>query len=383
MRKAPVRFPWPWRLAAASLLLVAGCNISLNSCLTLPPSKALGPNKVGVGFTLDVEEARGLAEASLTYLEQIGVTWARVPLSWAAIQPTRDKQDWTTMDYVVQSAQRHNVRLQLVVKDTAPWASSAPFVSGTTRASYPPASYEEWFRFVLTAATRYKDYVREWEIWDGIDRRKTWSGRPEQYAKLVSYASKAIRGMNPQAKVVLGSLTYAQDRENQFADLLFQDRTNPITASVDALALRPGVATPGQVRERLFALKRTMTLRDVSKGILITGIAWSSDTVRQSACESYQGGESGQAQFLRQSMPWLVDLGVDRVVWDQLWDGAADTAEGALGLIDRNLEPKAALGALAGLVDPNRVGRTVTIGSDAAATPSDGMATASDAAATP
>jgi hypothetical protein len=377
------RFSRSWRLAAAVLLLAAGCNTAFNSCLTLPQGRSPGPNKVGVGFTLDVEEANGLAEASLTYLEQIGVTWARVPISWAQIQPSREKQDWRNVDYLVQAAQRHNVRLQLVIKDTAPWASSAPFVATTARASYPPASYEEWFRFVLTAATRYKDYVKDWEIWDNIDRRKGWSGRPEQYAKLVTYASKAIRAMNPQAKVILGSITYAQDRENQFVDTLLQDRANPITASVDALALRPGVGTPGQLRERFFALKRTMSMRDVSKPILITGIAWSSDTVRQTACEGYQGGETGQAQYLRETMPWLLDIGAERVFWDQLWDGSTDTAEGTLGLIDRTLQPKAALGALAGLVDPNRIGRPVTIGSDTTASPSDVAASPAEVAASP
>jgi hypothetical protein len=367
-----------WRLLVAGLLLAAGCNASLNTCLTLPAGRSPGTQKLGIGFTLDAEDGPALAEASLTYLEQIGVTWARVPLSWAQIQPTRDRQDWRDFDYLVQAASRHGVKLQVVLKDTAPWATSAPFVSGTARATYPPASYEEWFRFVLTAANRYKDHVKDWEVWDSIDRRKGWSGRPEQYARLLSYASRAIRSMNPTARVILGSVTYAPDRESQFVDTLLQDRTNPVASAIDAVGLRPGVATPGQIRERFFALKRTMALRDMTKPILITGIAWSSDTIRQSACDAYAGGETGQARYLRETAPWLLDLGADRVYWDQLWDGPSDTPESTLGLIDRGLQPKAALGTMAGLVDPNRIGRPVTPASDAVATPS-----GSEAGATP
>jgi hypothetical protein len=376
--------PLRWRLAAAALLLTAGCNMGVNACLSLPTGRSPGAPKLGVGFTLDVEEPKGLAEASLTYLEQIGCTWARVPLSWAQVQATRDRLDWDTMDYLVQSAARHNVRLQLVLKDTAPWASSAPFVSITTRGSYPPANFEEWFRFVATAAARYKDQVRDWEVWDSIDRRQGWGGRADQYARLVATASRAIRTVNPQARVILGSITVAQDRESQFVDTLFQDRANPLSLSVDALAFRPGAAPPASLRERFFALRRTMTLRDVSKPIIVTGIAWSSDTLRQTGCEAYQGGEPGQARYLRETAPWMLDLGTERVFWDSLWDGATGTPEGSQGLIDRGLQPKAAMGTLAGLIDPNRIGRLVTPGSDVPAAASDVVAApASDVVAKP
>jgi hypothetical protein len=372
-----------WRLGAVALLLTAGCNLGVNACLSLPTGRSPGAPKLGVGFTLDVEEPKGLAEASLTYLEQIGCTWARVPLSWAEVQATRDRLDWDAMDYLVQAAQRHNVRLQLVIKDSAPWASSAPFGSAAARASAPPANVEDWFRFVATAAARYKDHVRDWEVWDGIDRRQGWSGRADQYARLLSSASRAIRTVNPQARVIMGSITVAQDRESQFVDALFQDRANPVNLAVDALAFRPGAATTGSLRERFFALRRTMTLRDVSKPIIVTGIAWSSDTARQTGCEAYQGGEPGQARYLRETAPWLLDLGTERVFWDSLWDGATGTPEGSQGLIDRGLQPKAAMGTLAGLIDPNRIGRLVTPGSDVPAVASDVPATPSDVVAQP
>ncbi len=353
---------------ACGLLMASGCNFSLGSCLPLT-SQPANPQKLGVGIQLDAEDEVNEAEIAMTYLESIGVTLARAPLSWARIQPTRNSLNWQGPDALVAAAKKHAVKLQFVLQDTPTWASSAPAVS-STRGTYPPTNIEDWYRFVLVVAGRYGADVHDWEVWDSIDSRVGWTGRAEDYARLVVIAGKAIKGLNPASRVVLGSVGFGPDRESQFLDSVLQDGANPVLKTVDAVGLHPGAVSPSEARERYFALRRSLARQSSVKPILITGVSWSSDGARQQGCAGYAGGEPGQARYLRETLPWLLDLGADRVFWEYLWDGVPDGPSGSLGLFDRQIQPKAALGALAGLIDPNRVGKGVDAASDAGASPS-------------
>lgn len=360
---------------AGMALLVTGCNLSFGTCLPLPTSLPPAASKLGVGIPDAGDEVKQI-EAAMTFLEQAGVTWARVPMSWSRIQPTRTTLNWRGTDALVESARRHGVKLHVVVKDTTPWASSGPLTN--TKGSYPPTNFEDWQRFMLVLAGRYRDDVNDWEIGDAIDTRAGWSGRPEQYTRLLSLAGKSIKALNPKARVILGSVTFGPDRESLFLESVLQDRSFPVAPIITAVALRPGPVTPAQIRERYFALRRSLDRIDAKIPIVISGVGWSSDDGRQRACESYQGGDSGQARYLREVLPWLVDLGADRVFWEYLWDGLPDAPSNTLGLIDRQVQAKAALGALSGLIDPNRIGNPM--GSDVVATPSDVAAVPSPSA---
>lgn len=360
------------RCAALLLVLVtlpaAGCNVSFNRCLPLGSATIPGPNRLGVGVTIDAANADAEADIAFTHLEQAGVKWARVPMSWAQIQPTRETFDWRIPDALAQAARNHGIRLQVVLKDTAPWASVTPFASPAARASSPPANATDWFRFVLLVSTRYKDVVKDWEIWEGVDRYQQWSGRPEQYMQLLGLAHKAIKLTNPQARVIMGSLTLTGEHAVQFLDTCLADRTFPFATVADAVAYQAGNAAPGEIRERYYAIRRDLQAANIQRPIQVSAVGWSSDRAAQRSCEGYQGGETGQAQFVREIMPWLIDLGAERVFWQSLWDEPPGAKNAAMGLIDRQLQPKAALGALTGLIDPNRLSRPIE------PTPSDGDA---------
>ena len=368
-----------WRgLLAVSLLLLAGCNVTFDACIAIPTLPVPVPAALGIGFVPAADDETNEIELAFSDLETIGVTQARVPLSWSRIQPTRDSLMWNGLDFLADAAQRHHIAVHLVVKDVPDWASSTPFASSTLRGSAPPAAWADWSRFILLVATRHPSLLKDWEIGENIDERQGWNGTAADYARLVVTASQIIRGAVPQSRVRLGSVTFAADRETTFLDEVLQDTANPVVPAIDALGLRADMASPSQVRERYYALRRAMVLRGLTKPVTVTGIAWSDDPALQTSCAPYQGGQTGQSEFLRETMPWLLSLGVDQVYWSYLWDGSVDDVGSSLGLIDRQLQPKAAYGALAGLIDPSRVGR-LTSGSDAAA--SDGSA--SDALVVP
>lgn len=70
------------------------------------------------------------------------------------------------------------------------------------------AEIEAWLNFVGAVVNRYKDKIQYWEIWNEPNHRKYWGAPPngEDYGKLVKVTSDKNRSIQPDAKIIAGSL---------------------------------------------------------------------------------------------------------------------------------------------------------------------------------
>ena len=125
-------------------------------------------------------------------------------VSWAELEPERGQWRWEKLDRYVAMAEEHHVELLLTLGLTPKWASARP----NEKSAYwggnaaPPRDVGDWQRYVGAVARRYKGRIAAYEIWNEPDLKQTWTGSVQQMVELTREASRAIRQIDPAARVV-------------------------------------------------------------------------------------------------------------------------------------------------------------------------------------
>jgi Beta-galactosidase len=161
------------------------------------------------------------------YMKAGGVESVRLTLPWAGVQPTPDSPyNWEGFDVALEMASRAGMRVLPSIGSPPRWAvrkeTTMPVASAKQRRA--------WAAFLRAAVARYgpggefweqtggigPNYepaianpipIREWQIWN--ESNFFYFAYPvstSTYAKLVTISSKAIKSVDPRAKVVLAGL---------------------------------------------------------------------------------------------------------------------------------------------------------------------------------
>lgn len=166
--------------------------------------------------------------------------WDSERSQWHAVQRKRpvvgkvNKYEWGALDQRVKAADSNKADLLMVLGGYAPaWASmdedaledDAP-LSRCFRCDEHPRRMNEWQAWVKDVATRYANRsMKYWEIWnepyfnasnDWCPSREGCSsglgagyrGTPEQLIQLQTEASRVLKSVNPDAKVVSAGISY-------------------------------------------------------------------------------------------------------------------------------------------------------------------------------
>jgi hypothetical protein len=230
-----------------------------------------------------------------------------------------------------------------------PWATTAPPGAPGNVTHYPPSDPAAWLRYVTAVVSRYHQDVPAWEVWNEPDFETFWGGTPAEYASLLALTYQAIKAIDPGATVVLGGLGF-RDRPGSpaeaFVSRILFDPEHPATYSFDVASFHHYGSLDN-------ATRRVATLRDVlARAGVPRRPIWITETGQASnpslTYSDEFAGPSGQAEWLRQTLPSLVALGVARVFWFQLFDVPGD--DRGLGLLDSTLNPRPAYAALRGLL---------------------------------
>ncbi|PWF40438.1 GH39 family glycosyl hydrolase [Massilia glaciei] len=130
-------------------------------------------------------------------------------VTWAELEPERGRRDWRNLDRIVASARGARVELLLPLQGTPRWAASEPRRAGAygMGANTAPARLADWSAYVGAVARRYKGVVGAYEIWNEPNLARFFSGAPQQMAALTRSAARAIRQIDPAAKVVCAGIT--------------------------------------------------------------------------------------------------------------------------------------------------------------------------------
>ncbi|MDO9458252.1 beta-galactosidase [Nocardioides sp.] len=179
---------------------------------TAPASRARSAVKrvpVGFspGFSIQEESLEDLRR-DLDQMRAIGVTRIRLDLSWARVEGVRGRYDWSQSDRVLAETRRRGIRVLAVIGYQPDWAQrydSAGRPQPVDRAGFA--------RFAGAAAARYRTQVGAWEIWNEPNLQRFWIAPPNaaQYAALVNAVAPRLRAGDPGARVLVGSMSPAND----------------------------------------------------------------------------------------------------------------------------------------------------------------------------
>lgn len=126
----------------------------------------------------------------LELMQQAGIKWGRQDFNWKRIEREKGKYDWEPYDRLEEICHRHGLLL------FGNLAYNPAFHDPRT-----PDGVEAYCAFARAAAQRYKGKIDHWQIWNEPNGG-FWKGTPEQYARLMAAAGRAIHSANPEAKVL-------------------------------------------------------------------------------------------------------------------------------------------------------------------------------------
>ena len=138
------------------------------------------------------EEALRRYEQRAALASAAGLKWNRGGIEWHVAEPEPGKLDWTRSDRMVETCRRHGLA-----------------ILGTLGCSWPKWVKEPWTgtgldaytNFLARAAARYKDDIRDWEIWNEPNY-PFWEGTDADYNRLLSMSIVALKAIDLGLNVV-------------------------------------------------------------------------------------------------------------------------------------------------------------------------------------
>lgn len=289
-------------------------------------------------------------------LVKAGVTWVRIDVSWAQLEPTsrgvRDPYAVGLVDKVLKMA--HDRGLHVVVTF---WRAPGWATGNAASKNVPPKSDADYAAAIWWAAARWKVEVDAWEIWNEPNASEFFNPPDAvRYTKLLKSAYLAVKKGNPKALVVFGGPMFVD------TDWIAKAYEAGARNSFDVMAVHPyqGNASkpptdPGTgKRERLLHTDELVTLMakngDAGKPIWFTEFGWSTHANTSSTELWFLGvSEAKQAEYLKSTL----DLVAARYpqVTNVFWYTSRDLVTGKVhqdnrGLFRRDFSAKPAVDAV-------------------------------------
>lgn len=152
----------------------------------------------------------------------VGFDLARLTVGWGAVfvkqeegvEFVQGEQNWEPYDTAVEHLEANDIEIMAQITYTPLWASPHPektkvsvcVIDGT---AYAPVNMDYFSKFVEDAATRYKDRIRIWEIWNEPAMPGGsifWRDTPENYVRLLKAGYEAVKRVDPTAEVWNGGM---------------------------------------------------------------------------------------------------------------------------------------------------------------------------------
>ncbi len=129
-------------------------------------------------------------------------------VAWPNLEPERGQWDFRRLDRYVAMARVTGVEILLPLGLSPRWASARP----TEKSSYAlgnaaePQDMEDWRNYVRTVATRYKEKIKYFEIWNEVNEAGFFSGTPEKMVELTCEAQRVLKSVSPENRLVSPSM---------------------------------------------------------------------------------------------------------------------------------------------------------------------------------
>jgi hypothetical protein len=161
----------------------------------------IGRGDVGVQIHLHREDQALIVDQ----LQDLGVGWVKVQVSWKIYQPEPDRFDdfrFEELDRFIEAAAANDIDVLLSVAKAPEW--SRP----TTELDGPPSDYAHFEAFMRTLASRYLGRVGAYELWNEPNLQREWNGAPLggfPVVDLIRAGAAGVRAVDPAAIIISGA----------------------------------------------------------------------------------------------------------------------------------------------------------------------------------
>jgi hypothetical protein len=302
------------RLAGTRRAVAAFALVAIALVLFPPSAQAVPKTFYGIDPQADFDSP------DYPMLQSAGVGSVRFLVPWAAMQPTPSPPNWSSMDSVVGNLADRGITTFPFIFGTPGWVAS----NVTEAPVHSDAQRQAWRDFLTQLVQRYGPGGSFWAGYPGIDRPFTtyqiWNEQngPQffqptpsvpEYATLLEDAASAIRGVDPNAKILLGGMAATPNHAGgidiwDFLKRLYKKRG--AKAAFDGVGVHPYARDLAQFKDVFQRVRRVMKRNhDGKTHTYATELGWSSAT--QAEVGRLGKGLSGQKKLLRKSFELLLD----------------------------------------------------------------------------
>lgn len=237
------RFIVPTGIATFRQMIKASANDANGNTYYYQPSMTVNPNEkigISVGDNFANLSDQDL-DSSMADIASLGVGWVRFDMAWDLAQPTGPAStDWSRFDRIVAAANRHGLQLVPILAYTPAWARP----SGCSSWQCGPADPNQFAAYAAAAASHYSSMgIHTWEIWNEPNIDAFWLPAPDPaaYTRLLQASYTAIKASDPQAIVISGGLSPADNTAGHIAprDFLTAMYQDGARNYFDALSYHP------------------------------------------------------------------------------------------------------------------------------------------------
>jgi len=207
------------------LVVVAALAATLATLIFVGGGSAAPPPKLPRGF-FGIAPQTVLTPEDVRYMRAGGLESMRMPIAWSVVQPRRDgPYDWSSIDATIETASRGGLEILPFLAGTPKWLGRE-----TTLPVHNARQRSAWTAFVKAAVARYGpggefwrlhrtegvNYepaitvpkpVRTWQIWNEANFFYfAFPVSPRDYAQLLALTRRAIKSVQPGAKILLTGL---------------------------------------------------------------------------------------------------------------------------------------------------------------------------------
>jgi hypothetical protein len=323
--------------------------------LMLPAAKAAAATPPGFYGVTPVDLP---TQADLNQMDKANVGTIRVLFNWGEVQPTPGGPfDFSRLDAVVGGAAERGIRVLPFYFGTPAWARDCSGIPAGYCDRVDPTrtavGADAWAAFLKAVVNRYGPGGSFWQatllppytpppylpiaqhqIWNEENSSTFFRPRPDPaaYYRLLSVSSRAIRGADPNARIILGGLFFSPpngQRLPQFLSRLY--RFAGVRDLFDDIAIHPYSPDLDGIKFQLEEARKLLRKRDKSARVMLTEIGWGSERAGKKKT-SLSKGVKGQKSLLRSSFRFLTArrarYKIDGIYWFS-WRDVPSSAAGA------------------------------------------------------
>jgi hypothetical protein len=264
------------------------------------------------------------------YMTAGGIESIRLSLQWAAVQPTpRSPYDWSSFDQQMEMATRAGLRVLPSIGSPPRWATRKE----TTMPVATAKQRNAWSAFLRAAVERYGpggkfwdehasvgvNYepaitnptpIRNWQIWNESNFFYfAYPVNTSTYAKLVTISSKAIKSVDPSAKVILAGL-FARPKARGVRGMAAATYLNQLyekpgfRSRFDGIDLHPYAIDSEELEEMIEEFHDVAVENHDRPALYITEMGWGSQNDFEQV--AFEQGIRGQVLQLKAAYSYLL-----------------------------------------------------------------------------